>query len=142
MEMSIIMAGERTNYLSVALRARAAIKTLKSLMLAQQGLLCLSSTELHQDMKSVADLLRAIEHGEPLQARLSHEAPYRQFEEVQTVDEVSRSFKSAQILAPLEALLGGGSQKEDTRAAIRLFSAIEKRALYHYSDPSWSGLGA
>jgi len=33
----VAMAGERTNYLSVALRARAAIKTLKSLMNEPQG---------------------------------------------------------------------------------------------------------
>ena len=139
METLTGMAGERTNYLSVALRARGAIKTLKSLMNARQGLLSLSNSELQQDLKSVVQSLRAIESSEPLHAKLSHEAPYRLFEEVQTLDEVSRSFKDDQLLARLQALINGGCQMEDMRTAIRLFSAIERRALYHYSDPSWAG---
>jgi hypothetical protein len=133
------MAGERTNYLSVALRARGAIKTLKSLMNARQGLLSLSDSELQQDLKSVVQSLKAIESSETLHAKLSHEAPYRRFEEVQTLDEVSRSFKDEQLLARLEKLINGECQQEDMRTAIRLFSAIERRALYHYSDPSWAG---
>jgi hypothetical protein len=142
METLTAMAGERTNYLSVALRARAAIKTLKSLMSRRQGILSLSNSELEEDLRGVVQSLKAIETSEPLQARLSHEAPYRRFEEVQTLDEVSKSFKYAQLLSGLEALLSGGCQPDDIRTAIRLFSAIEKRALYHYSDPSWAGTGA
>jgi hypothetical protein len=141
MEGLAAMAGERTNYLSVALRARGAIKTLKSLMNARQGLLSLPNPELQEDLKSVVQSLKAIESSEPLHAKLSHEAPYRRFEEVQTLDEVSKSFKDAQLLARLEALLSGGYQQDDMRTAIRLFSAIERRALYHYSDPSWAGSG-
>jgi hypothetical protein len=142
METLAVMAGERINYLSVALRARGAIKTLKSLMSARQGLLSLPNPELQQDLKSVLQSVKAIESSEPLHAKLSHETPYRRFEEVQTLDEVSKSFKDAQLLARLEALLSGGCQEEDMRTAIRLFSAIERRALYHYSDPSWAGSGA
>ncbi len=126
------MAGERTDYLSVALRARAAIKTLKSLKNERQEVLTLSNSELEQDLKSVVQSLKAIESSEPLHAKLSHEAPYRRFEELQTLDEVSRSFKDAQLLARLEALLSGRRQQDDMRTAIRLFSAIERRALYHY----------
>jgi hypothetical protein len=140
MEMLGAMAGERTNYLSVALRARAAIKTLKSLMNERQGLLSLTNSDLQQDLKSVVQSLKAIESSEPLHAKLSHEAPYRRYEEVQTLDEVRKSFKDAQLIGRLEALLGGGCQQDDMRTAIRLFSAIERRALYHYSDPSWAGL--
>jgi hypothetical protein len=137
-----LMAGERTNYLSVALRARAAIKTLKSLMNESQGILSLSSSELAQDLKGVVQSLKAIESSEPLHAKLSHETPYRRFEEVQTLDEVSKSFKDTQLLSRLEAVLSGGTKQEDMRTAIRLFSAVERRALYHYNDPSWAGLGA
>ena len=140
MEM-FAMAGERTNYLSVALRARAAIKTLKCLMKERQGLLCLSNSELEQDLKSVVQSLKAIESSDPLHAKLSHEAPYLRFEELQTVDEVSKSFKDEQLLVSLEALLNGGCQQDDMRTAIRLFSAIERKALYHYSDPAWAGSG-
>lgn len=142
MEPLAAMAGERANYLSVALRARGAIKTLKSMMSARQGLLSLPNRELQQDLDSVLQSLRAIQSSEPLRSRLSGETPYRRFEEVQTLDEVSRSFKDAELLAPLEALLKGGCEQNDMRTAIRLFSAIEKRALYHYSDPSWAGSGA
>jgi hypothetical protein len=138
---TVVMAGERTNYLSVALRARAAIKTLKSLMNESQGTLTLSSSEVQQDLESVVQSLKAIECSEPVQAKLSHQAPYRRFEELQTFDEVSKSFKDAQLLTGLEALLSGGGKPEHMRIAIRLFSAIEKRALYHYSDPSWAGSG-
>jgi len=138
---SLAMAGERTNYLSVALRARGAIKTLKSMMSARQGLLSLPNPELQQDLDSVVQSLKAIESSEPLNSKLSREAPYRRFEEVQTLDEVSRSFRDANLLAPLEALLKVGCEQNDMRTAIRLFSAIERRALYHYSDPSWAGLG-
>jgi len=135
------MAGERTNYLSIALRARGAIKTLKSLKSAHQGLLALPNPDLQQDLKSVLQSLKAIESSEPLHAKLSHEAPYLRFEEVQTLDEVSKSFKDAHLLSSLQALLDGGFQPDDMRTAIRLFSAIERRALYHYSDPSWAGSG-
>jgi hypothetical protein len=142
METSAAMPGERTNYLSVALRARGAIKTLKSMMNAGQGLMSLPNSELQQDLDGVVQSLKAIESSEPLHSRLSREAPYRRFEEVQTLDEVSRSFRDAQLLPPLEALLKGGTEQDDMRSAIRFFSAIEKRALYHYSDPSWAGSGA
>lgn len=141
METQGAMAGERTNYLSVALRARAAIKALKSVINEPQGILSLSNTELEQDIKSVVQSLKAIESPQPLHAKLSQEAPYRRFEELQTLDEVSRAFKDAQLLTRLEALLSGRSERDDMRTAIRLFSAIERRALYHYSDPSWAGSG-
>jgi hypothetical protein len=139
MEPLATMSGERTNYLSVALRARGAIKTLRSLMNARQGLLSLPNPELQHDLTSVVLSLRAIEASEPIHAKLLHEIPYRRFEEVQTLDEVSRSFKDTQLIPRLEALLNGGCQQDDMRTAIRIFSAIERRALYHYSDPSWAG---
>lgn len=141
MEPLATMAGERTNYLSVALRARSAIKTLRSMMSACQGLLSIPNPELGQDLRSVVESLKAIEVSQPLHAKLCHEMPYRRFEEVQTLDEVSRSFKDPELIPRLEAVLDGGCQREDMRTAIRLFSAIERRALYHYSDPSWAGSG-
>jgi len=141
MALSTVMAGERTNYLSVALRARAAIKTLKSLMKARQGLLSLPNAELQEDLNSVVQSLKAIESSGPLHAKLSHEATYRRFEEIQTVDEVRKSFRDAQLLPRLEALLSGGCKQDDMLTAVRLFSAIERKALYHYSDPSWAGSG-
>jgi hypothetical protein len=137
MELVAPVAGERANYLAVALRARAAIKTLKSLMNAQQGLLSIPNSELQQDLQSVVQSLKAAESSESLRARLCHEEPYRRFEEVQTLEEVSRLFSDAQLLARLDALLKGGCQHDDMRTAIRLFAAIENRALYHYNDPSW-----
>jgi|HubBroStandDraft_6_1064221.scaffolds.fasta_scaffold592210_1 hypothetical protein len=136
------MPGERINYLSVALRARGAIKTLKSLMNVRQGVLSLPSPELQQDLEIVLRSLRAVDSSKPLHSGLSSEAPYRPFEEVQTLDEVTKSFKDAQALSRLEALLAGGCKQDDLRTAIRLFAAVERRALYHYSDPSWAQSGA
>lgn len=138
---SIPMSGERTNYLSIALRARGAIKSLKSMMNEVQGALPLPNAQLLEDLRSVVQSLKAIESAEQTRASLSHEAPYIRFEEVQTLDEVAKSLKDERLLGHLEALLSGGCQRDDMRTAVRLFSAIEKRALYHYSDPSWTGSG-
>ena len=136
-----IMPGERINYLSVALRARAAIKTLKSLMNRRQGVLSLPNTELQEDLESVLRALRSIEPSRSVRSQLSSDIPYRRFEAVQTVDEVTRAFKDAHVLSRLEALSTGGCDEGDMRIAIRLFSAIERRALYHYNDPSWAQQG-
>ena len=133
------MTGERTNYLSVALRARGAIKTLKKLMSERQGILSLSNTELQTDLKGVLQSLKAIESSEPFSSNLSNESSYRPFEEVQTLDEVSKRFKGVELLTSLESLISGGCGSDEMRTAIRLFSAIEKTALYHYSDPSGAG---
>ena len=131
----------RVNYLAVALRARGAIKTLKSLMSARQGVLSLPNPQLQQDLESVLRSLRAVESSKPLHSGLSSEMPYRPYEEVQTFEEVTRSFRDTQALARLEALVAGGCDQDDMRTAIRLFSAVERRALYHYNDPSWAQSG-
>jgi hypothetical protein len=135
------VTGERINYLSVALRARGAIQTLKSLIDARQGVLSLPNPSLQEDLKSVLHSLRAGDSSEPVQSKLSGDVPYRPFEEVETLDEVSKSFKDTQILSRLEALIEGGCDEVDMRIAIRLFSAVERRALYHYNDPSWAHAG-
>lgn len=138
MTASAFMAGERVNYLSVALRARGAIKTLKSLMSMQQGLLALPNPELQEDLGSVINSLRATASPDSGHAKLSLEIQYSRFEEVQTLDEVIRSFTDKHVLSRLESLLKGGCNEDDMRTAIRLFSAIERQALYHYNDPSWA----
>lgn len=141
MAMLAFMSGERINYLSIALRARGAIKTLKAHLASQQGVLPLSNPELQQDLKSVIGSLKAIEIGDSLHAKLAHEAPYVRFEQVQTLKEASKSFKRSDLLPRLEALLAGGCKEEDMRTAIKLFLAIERRALYHCDDPSFSESG-
>lgn len=138
MTTSATMAGERVNYLSVALRARGAIKTLKSLISLQQGLLSLPNPDLQQDLASVISSVRATTYSDVGQAKLSSEIQYSRFEEVQTLDEVTKSFKDKDVLLRLETLLKGGCDEDDMRTAIRLFSAIERQALYHYNDPSWA----
>ncbi len=122
------MSGERINYLSIALRARGAIKTLKSLMSARQGLLSLPNPELQDDLTSMLRSLKAAESSEALHSRLSEDTPYRRFEEVQTLEEIGKPFRHEHVLARLEALLSGGYQEEEMRTAIRLFSAVERRA--------------
>jgi hypothetical protein len=140
MTMVTTMAGERINYLSVALRARDAIKTLKSLA-KQDRSASTPSKELKHELELVVNSLKAVDPSHPLHSKLSHEGPYTRFEEVQTLDEVTKSFKDTQVLSGLEALLEGGCKEEDVRTAVRLFSAIERRALYHYNDPFWAEKG-
>ena len=128
------MTGERVNYLSVALRARAAIKTLKSLISAQQGVLL--NTELQHDLAKVIAQLRGASANR-VHAKLASDVEYNRFEEVQTLEEVTKSFEEKELLSRLESLLEGGCNTDDMRSAVKLFSAIERQALYHYHDPSW-----
>ena len=130
-----IMAGERINYLSIALRARAAIKTLKCLVETREF-----TSELKRDLEVVLNSLKSGD-SKPLRSKLSNEVPYSRFEEVQTLDEVAKSFKDTDLVSRLEALLKGACEEDDVRSAIRVFSAIEKRALYQYNDPSWAEAG-
>ena len=141
MTMVIGMTGERINYLSVALRARGAIKTLKSLINSRQGVLSLPNNDLLEDLQSVLRSLTNSGGSGPLRSKLANEAPYRPFEELQTFEEVTSLFKDAQTLSHLESLLNGGYNEDNLRTAIRLFSAVERAALNHYNDPSWAHSG-
>ena len=135
-----VMAGERINYLSIALRARGAIKTLRSLIKADKSVSA-PTDELKHDLEAVVTSLKASDPSAPLHSRLASDVPYARFEEVQTLDEVTKSLKDTQVLSRLEALLQGGYKEDDVRTAIRLFSAVERRALYHYTDPFWAEKG-
>ena len=131
--LSITMAasGERINYLSLALQARSAIKRLK--------LLAAGSTppaELLSALKAAIDSLEVPSgHGE-LCSKLYDEAGFNRFEEVQTVEEVIADLDESRLSDEMNRLITGCGTQEDIRAAIRFFSALENRALYHYDDPS------
>jgi len=139
MKMVNNMAGDRVNYLSIALRARGAIKTLKSLNSANQRVL-VPEGDLQYYLGDLVNWLKAAS-SKSLHSKLSSEATYRRFEEVQTLDEVTKAFKNVQLLPHLEALLQGKCDEEDVRTAIKLSSAIERRALYYYNDPSLAETG-
>jgi hypothetical protein len=136
------MVGDRVNYLSIALRARGAINALKSLIGAKQGVLPLPNEELRQDLEGVIRSFQAAGAASKLNHKLASEETYSPYEEVQTVDEVMRSFKDKDALSRLQLLLNTGCNELEMRTAIRLFAAIERRALYHYGDPAGTTSGS
>jgi hypothetical protein len=137
MTTGTMTAGERINYLSLALRARGAIQSLKALNASHQPVL-IPSGELQHYLKTLVLSFKSFIGSHPGQSALTSEVPYRPFEEEQTIDEVAALFKGADVVSPLEALLKGACQDDDIRTAIRVCSAVERRALYRYHDPSWS----
>jgi hypothetical protein len=140
MTTGAMTSGERINYLSLALRARGAIQSLKTLSASHQPVL-IPSGELQHYLETLVLSFKSFNSSRPGQSALAGENPYRPFEEEQTIDEVAALFKGADVVSQLEALLEGACQDDDIKTAIRICSAVEKRALYHYHDPSWSEPG-
>src|SRR5437660_7258956 len=125
-------AGERIHYLTLALEARSAIKRLKLLLKTKEY-----TPELKSALKAAAVSLRAVDSQKNLYSKLYDDVGYSRFEEIETLQEVRRMLGDTGVGAHLERVLSGvNCTDEDVRAAIRFFSAMENRALYHYNDPS------
>lgn len=64
-----------------------------------------------------------------------------QYEEIQTLREVSSSLDPEPLVQSLRSLLGTSDEKpsaEDFGLARKFFRALESRALHHYNDPASS----
>jgi len=124
--------GERAYYLSLALDARRALNAIRGFSRGSEP-----SDELKDSLRSATESLRAIAAHESLYAKLSPEH-YVQFEEIQTLREVSSSIDCVALLRTLESLLSEDSSAAaaaDLTSARKFFRALESRALHHYYDP-------
>jgi hypothetical protein len=124
--------GERTNYLSLALQARSAIKRLRRVLEGEEP-----TAELKSALGAALNsLIEPTPQSGPV-SRLHDEAGFNRFEEVQTVEEVLRALDNSDLKNEIERICAGKTySEEDVRATIVFFSAVENRALYHYDDPS------
>jgi hypothetical protein len=124
-------SGERINYLSLALQARSAIKRLSELRPIDKP-----TSELKSTLQAALSSLGAAGMGESLCNRLYEEGGFNRFEEIHTLEEVIRTLNNANPQQEIGRIVSGEFADDDIRAAIRFFSAVENRALYHYDDPS------
>jgi hypothetical protein len=132
--LSVLMAnrGEQINYLSLALVARSAIKRLKLLSPANEP-----APELKSALKAALNSLTDSKPHEGLYSSLHDEGGFNRYEEIQTVEEVIKALGDPSLKEGIERILTSERYtKEDIRTALRFFSAVENRALYHYDDPS------
>lgn len=125
--------GERVYYLSLALDARCALNAIRAS--ARGGEL---SDELKNSIRSATESLRALSEQRSLYANLSPDHCV-QFEEIQTLWEVSSSIDSVALIRSLESLGSESSSATtaaDLNAVRKFFRALESRALHHYYDPA------
>jgi hypothetical protein len=129
---NMVSVGERIHYLSLALDARRALNAIRA---ADRGE---GADELRASIRAATESLEILSSGEDLYANLSPKH-YVQYEEIQTLREVSSSFDSGAILQGLRSLSSGGPEKpsaEEIGAVRKFFRALESRALHHYNDPA------
>jgi hypothetical protein len=124
--------GERTNYLSLALQARSAIKRLRLVLVGGEP-----TPELKSALGAALNSLSEPTPKSGSVSRLHDEAGFNRFEEIQTVEEVIRVLDDPDLRDEIARICAGKAYTaEDVRAVIGFFSAVENRALYHYDDPS------
>ena len=126
----MVAAGERGHYLSLALDARRALNALRAAEKNGEQL-----AELRDSIRAAAESLRTIAAHADLYAK--HSPPrYTQYEEIQTLREVSSSFTTSPLLPSLTSLLTTEKPtRDDLELARKFFRALESRALHHYNEP-------
>jgi hypothetical protein len=125
--------GDRTNYLTLALQARSAIKRLRLVLAGEEP-----TPELKSALQAALNSLSepALQPAGPV-SRLHDEAGFNRFEGIRTVEEVVHVLDDPDLRDEIERIRASENYtKEDVRATIGFFSAVENRALYHYDDPS------
>jgi len=134
--LMLTRSAERINYLALALGARRAIKGLKMLLRTKHV-----PPEAREALQSAVNSVKALAAPGKLYSELHNEGGYDRSEAIQTLQEVADQMLDGRLLASLEAIIAGTNTEEDVHLAIRFFSAIEKRALHHYDDPSLAETG-
>ena len=132
-DSDMVAVGERVYYLSLALDARRALNAIRA---ASKG--NVHPEELQDSIRSATQSLEALSTNADLYAKLSPEH-YVQYEEIQTLREVSSSMDSAPLVQSLKSLLAGNVEAPTTEAldsARKFFRALESRAMHHYNDPA------
>jgi hypothetical protein len=123
----MVAMGERVHYLSLALDARRALNAIRA---ADKG--SERTDELRESIRAATESLDILR---------THADLYVQYEEIQTLREVSSSLDPDSLIKSLKSLLASGEGKpsdEDFGLARKFFRALESRALHHYNDPTSS----
>lgn len=131
----MVAVGERVHYLSLALDARRALNAIRAADRGNED-----ADELRASIRAATESLEILLSGADLYANLSPEH-YVQYEEIQTLREVTSSFEVAPLVQSLRSLLSGGTGRpsvEEIGSARKFFRALESRALHHYNDPASS----
>ncbi len=131
----MVAMGERVHYLSLALDARRALNAIRAAGKGSER-----TNELRESIRAATESLDMLRTHSDLYAKLSPDH-YVQYEEIQTLREVSSSLDPDSLLQSLKSLLASGDEKpsaEDLGLARRFFRALESRALHHYNDPASS----
>jgi len=92
---------------------------------------------LRDSIRAATESLEILEAHQDLYANLTPDH-YVQYEEIQTLREVSSSFEPGPPIQVLRSLLSGGDDMPtsgDLSLARKFFRALESRALHHYNDP-------
>lgn len=133
----MVAVGERVHYLSLALDARRALNAIRAADKGKER-----TDELRDSIRAATESLEILATHADLYAKLSPDH-YVQYEEIQTLREVSSSLDPESLIRSLRSLLTVGAGKpstEDVSQARRFFRALESRALHHYNDPASSDL--
>jgi hypothetical protein len=128
----MVAVGERVHYLSLALDARRALNAIRATAKGDDH-----NSELRESIRAATESLEIISKHGDLYAKVSPEH-YVQYEEIQTLREMSSSIDAAPLIQSLRSLLSveaGGHAPEDLDTARKFFRALESRALHHYNDP-------
>ena len=129
----LVTAGERIQYLSLAMDARKAIEALCQFLETGER-----TPNLEKAIHDVANYLEAVEGGGDLYANLRADSSFEHFEQIQTLDEVKSALDDKRLVQRLEGVLEAPStrtQRENAKYAIKFFSRLEGRALHHYNQP-------
>jgi hypothetical protein len=129
-------AVERINYLALAMEARKAMKDLKAFARTKEV-----SPQLTTALRGAVNSVKALASPGKLYSELHNEGGYDRSEAIQTLTEVADQLQGENFLTKLESVLAGKGSPDDFQSAIRFFSAIEKKALYYYDDPSLAETG-
>ena len=135
----MVATGERVHYLSLALDARRAVNAIRAAKKGNEY-----SGELRDSIRAATESLEALSNRTNLYANHAP-AHYVQYEEIQTLREVSSGLETASLIQSLKALMQESTDaplSSDLDVARKFFRALESRALHHYSDPASSDVFA
>jgi hypothetical protein len=130
----MVTVGERIYYLSLAMDARRALNAIRAVSQGEA-----QSEELRNSIRAATESLEALSTNADLYAKHSPDH-YVQYEEIQTLREISVTMDPAPLIQSLRSLLSGGDNlpsPQDLSSARRFFRVLESHALHQYNDPGY-----
>jgi len=131
---TMVTVGERVYYLSLALDARRALNAIRGA--AEGGV---SPEELRDSIRAAAESLEALSTNADLYAKHSP-GRYVQYEEIETLREISATMDPKPLIRSLRSLLSEGNSSpspDDLTSARQFFRVLESHALHQYNDPDY-----